>query len=51
MAIKAKNCSQKKLILLGKTERKTNVFLCCGQRAYVGYVGFGWKNLESLKLR
>jgi hypothetical protein len=32
---------------LGKNERnETNVFqLCCGQRAYVGYVG--WKNLES----
>ena len=29
---------------VGKNE--TNVFqLCCGQRAYVGYVG--WKNLES----
>ena len=32
--------------MLEKNENETNVFqLCCGQRAYVGYVG--WKNLES----
>ena len=31
---------------VGKKRNETNVFqLCCGQRAYVGYVG--WKNLES----
>jgi hypothetical protein len=31
-------------ILLGK-KNETNVFqLCCGQRAYVGYVG--WKTLK-----
>jgi hypothetical protein len=47
-AIKAKKVLTKNWkILLGKNERnETNVFqLCCGQRAYVGYVG--WKNLES----
>jgi hypothetical protein len=51
MAIKVKNCSQKKLIdFCWEMERnKTNMFqLCCGQRAYVEYVG--WKNLESLKI-
>jgi hypothetical protein len=44
-AIKAKNVLTKMLKdFVGKNE--TNVFqLCCGQRAYVGYVG--WKNLES----
>ena len=32
--------------MLGKNETKTNVFqLCCGQRDYVGYVG--WKNLDN----
>ena len=31
---------------VGKKRNETNVFqLCCGQRSYVGYVG--WKNLES----
>jgi hypothetical protein len=31
---------------VGKNKTKTNVFqLCCGQRGYLGYVG--WKNLES----
>ncbi len=31
---------------VGNKRNETNVFqLCCGQRAYVGYVG--WKNLES----
>ena len=47
-AIKAKKCFNKKLkdFVGKKNETKTNVFqLCCGQRAYVGYVG--WKNLES----
>ena len=44
-AIKAKKFSQKKVWFVGK-KQKTNVFqLCCGQRAYVGYIG--WKNLES----
>jgi hypothetical protein len=29
---------------VGKKRNETNVFqLCCGQRVYVGYVG--WKNL------
>ena len=42
-AIKAKKGFNKNVEMLGKNE--TNVFqLCCGQRAYVGYVG--WKNLE-----
>ncbi len=32
---------------VGKKRNETNVFqLCCGQRAYVGYVGWK-KNLES----
>ncbi len=46
-AIKAKNFNKKKLkYFVGKKRNETNVFqLCCGQRAYVGYVG--WKNLES----
>ena len=44
-AIKAKNFNKKLKEFVGKrNEMKTNVFqLCCGQRAYVGYVG--WKNL------
>ena len=46
-AIKAKNFNKKLKEFVGKrNEMKTNVFqLCCGKRAYVGYVG--WKNLES----
>ena len=33
---------------VGKKRNETNVFqLCCGQRVYVGYVGFVGKNLES----
>jgi hypothetical protein len=46
-AIKAKNFNKKfERFLLGKNENETNVFqLCCGQRVYVGYVG--WKNLEN----
>jgi hypothetical protein len=44
-AIKAKKGFNKnvEMILLGKNETKTNVFLCCGQSAYAGYVG--WNNL------
>ena len=47
MAIKAKKVLTKNLKdFVGNKRNKTNVFqLCCGQRAYVGYVG--WKNLES----
>ena len=47
MAIKAKKGLTKMLkYFVGKKRYETNVFqLCCGQRAYVGYVG--WKNLES----
>jgi hypothetical protein len=50
MAIKAKKLFTKNcLILLGINKTKTNVIqLCCGQRAYVGYVG--WKNLKSAGL-
>jgi hypothetical protein len=46
-AIKAKKGLTKMLKnFVGKKRNETNVFqLCCGQRAYVGYVG--WKNLES----
>jgi len=45
-AIKAKNFNKKLKDFVGKKRNETNVFqLCCGQRAYVGYVG--WKNLES----
>jgi hypothetical protein len=46
-AIKAKKGLTKMLKnYVGKKRNETNVFqLCCGQRAYVGYVG--WKNLES----
>ena len=34
--------------MLGINENETNVFqLCCGQRAYVGYVGLVEKNLEN----
>jgi hypothetical protein len=33
--------------IVKKRNEKTNVFLCCVQSAYIGYVGFGWKNLES----
>jgi hypothetical protein len=44
-AIKAKKFLTKMLNdFVGKKRNETNVFqLCCGQRAYVGYVG--WKNL------
>jgi len=43
-AIKAKKFHKNVEKFVGKNETKTNVFqLCCGQRAYVGYVG--WKNL------
>jgi len=44
-AIKAKKGLTKMLKnFVGKKRNETNVFqLCCGQRAYVGYVG--WKNL------
>ncbi len=45
-AIKAKNFNKKLKDFVGKKRNETNVFqLCCGQKAYVGYVG--WKNLES----
>ena len=46
-AIKAKKGLTKMLKnFVGNKRNETNVFqLCCGQRAYVGYVG--WKNLES----
>ena len=46
-AIKAKKGLTKMLKnFVGKKRNETNVFqLCCGQRAYVVYVG--WKNLES----
>ena len=47
-AIKAKKILTKKIerICWENERNETNVFqLCCGQRAYVGYVG--WKNLES----
>jgi hypothetical protein len=44
-AIKAKKGLTKMLKnFVGNKRNETNVFqLCCGQRAYVGYVG--WKNL------
>ncbi len=33
---------------VGKKQNETNVFqLCCGQRAYNGYVG--WETLKMLK--
>ncbi len=41
-----KSFNKKLKEFVGKKWNETNVFqLCCGQRAYVGYVG--WKNLES----
>ncbi len=41
-----KGFNKKLKYFVGKKRNETNVFqLCCGQRVYVGYVG--WKNLES----